>query len=547
MAALLLYLASLTPSLIPRSWLFQGLVSGLSIATGYAVGVVTSWIVRWLGVRISVSPRAARVGWLVFAGIAAASIATFLVLGARWQSRLRELFGMDEVNPGYILVFVGAMLLALLLVIAGRGLRVLIKRLAVLLDRWIHTTAAHVISAAIVLALTVLLINGTVVRYFMGWMDDVYSAIDEGTKEGVTQPMDPSRSGSPSSLVAWENLGSQGRTFVGTGPTVEELAEFAAMRGSDSEPLTPIRVYAGLDAADELEDAAQLVVDELNRTNAWDRSVLVVTTTTGTGWVDPAMADTLELMHGGDTAVAGMQYSYLPSWVSFIANKKLPPTAGKALFDAVYAAWSELPSEERPELYVFGESLGSYGGQDAFSGLHDMSERTDGALWVGTPNMASNWQFFTENRDAGSYEYAPVFQGGAQVRWSTATHDATDLWNLGPRWNRPHVVYVQHPSDAVTWWSSDLIWHEPDWLKEPPGHDVLPELRWVPGVTFWQLTMDLLHAADVPAGHGHKYWLEYIDAWEAVTSPTGWTASDSEMLRKIMIERAELEEITIHP
>ena len=36
------------------------------------------------------------------------------------------------------------------------------------------------------------------------------------------------------------------------------------------------------------------------------------------------------------------------------------------LFDAVYERWVRLPSDRRPELYVFGESLGSFGGETAF-------------------------------------------------------------------------------------------------------------------------------------------------------------------------------------
>src|SRR5690606_37390016 len=114
------------------------------------------------------------------------------------------------------------------------------------------------------------------------------------------------------------------------------------------EAKMPIRVYAGLDSTEggELDDVAALVVTELDRTNAWAREVLVVTTTTGTGWVDPAMSESIELMHAGDTAIAAMQYSFLPSWVSFVADRATPPEAGKALFEAVYAAWSERPKDD---------------------------------------------------------------------------------------------------------------------------------------------------------------------------------------------------------
>src|SRR5699024_11043325 len=95
-----------------------------------------------------------------------------------------------------------------------------------------------------------------------------------------------------------------------------------------------------------------------------------------------------------------------------------PPAAGKALFEAVYAEWSQLPADNRPRLLVFGESLGSYGSQEAFSGLQDVAERTDGALWFGTPNFTENWRYLTSRRDEGSPMYKPVYHDGRTVRWS---------------------------------------------------------------------------------------------------------------------------------
>ena len=54
---------------------------------------------------------------------------------------------------------------------------------------------------------------------------------------------------------------------------------------------------------------------ELERTGGFDRAVLAVIATTGTGWVNPAVPAALEYLYAGDTAVVAMQYSYLPSWI----------------------------------------------------------------------------------------------------------------------------------------------------------------------------------------------------------------------------------------
>lgn len=536
-AAVLFFLGSLTPSLIPRTWPYQAVASGMSIASGYALGTFVGWLSRKLGVRPRWSPRWRRAGWVVFAGVGLGSVVAMMVLDVRWQSDLRELFGMPDVEPAFALVVVVALALALVALIVARALWFAIRAVAVLLDRWLPAVLAQVLAAVVVIVLAVLLVDGTVVRYVTNSMNAAYAAIDEGTEPGVTEPKAPERSGSPDSSVAWDSLGSQGRTFVAGGPSQHDLITFARQRGADLAVQVPIRVYAGLESAPDPSDTAALVVDELDRTDAWDRAVLVVATTTGTGWVDPSMADTIELMHGGDTAIAAMQYSYLPSWVSFVANRDTPPAAGKALFEAVYEAWSQRPEDDRPRLLVFGESLGSYGGQGAFSGLQDLSERTDGALWVGTPNFTENWRYFTDNRDPGSYEYSPVYREGEQVRWGTDVGDAADVWRLGPRWGEPRVVYVQHASDGVVWWSPDLILHEPDWLREPPGPDVLPALRWMPFVTFWQVSMDLFVAGAVPRGHGHNYVTEYSDGWAAIAPPEGWTDADTAALREVVAQR----------
>ena len=107
-----------------------------------------------------------------------------------------------------------------------------------------------------------------------------------------------------------------------------------------------------------------------------------------------------------------MQYSYLPSWISFLADKSKAQEAGVVLFHDVYNAWSELPADHRPQLYVFGESLGSSGGHEAFASLDDMAAQTSGAVYAGTPNFTALWKSLVDGRDQGSLERLPVYQDG---------------------------------------------------------------------------------------------------------------------------------------
>jgi uncharacterized membrane protein len=357
-------------------------------------------------------------------------------------------------------------------------------------------------------------------------MNSAFSVKDDGTEEGAVEPTASERSGSPDSLVPWEDLGLQGRNFVGKGPGPEELEEFSGRPAQQ-----PVRAYVGLASAADVGDRAALAVRDLERAGGFDREVLVVVTTTGTGWVDPAASDSLEYEFNGDTAMVAMQYSYLPSWMSFLVDQVKARDAGRALFDAVYGAWAQLPPDSRPQLYVFGESLGTFGGEAAFSGVADIENRTSGVLWAGPPNFNDLWRGIVEDREDGSPEWLPIYEDGRLVRFAD---EAPDLGSPPGTWGRPRVVYLQNASDPIVWWSPRLILNRPDWLRGERGPDVLPSTVWLPFVTFWQVSADLAFSTGVPDGHGHKYQADYVDGWAEVAQPPGWTEADTERLRSLV-------------
>src|SRR5436190_16188818 len=151
--------------------------------------------------------------------------------------------------------------------------------------------------------------------------------------------------------------------------------------------MEPIRAYAGLASASDGQSRAALAVRDLQRAGGFGRKDLLVVTTTGSGWVDPALVDSFEYLSGGDCATVAIQYSYLPSWISYLVDQSKAREAGRALFDAVYGAWTKLPQDQRPRLYVAGESLGSFGGETAFSGEQSIANLTAGTLFAGPPNF----------------------------------------------------------------------------------------------------------------------------------------------------------------
>ncbi|MFI8279298.1 alpha/beta hydrolase [Streptomyces sp. NPDC085929] len=524
--ALLLACLSFTPSLLPRGGVLQGLICGISAAIGYGLGVVAAYVWRAFADREARSPS--RRSWLVLLVSAIVLFGVSFGLGQYWQHQIRRLMDVTDYSALATVAcpFVAA-LVFLLLLLAGRGLRALYRRASGLLGRWIGMRAARVVGWILVAALAWAAFSGLLLSGIVNAANEAFSLRDNETPEGVHQPTSMLRSGGPDSLVPWDSLGYQGRAFTGSGPSAQSIGAFTHRTAQE-----PIRAYAGLQTSDDTETRAARAVADLERAGGFARKNLLVMTTTGSGWVDPAAVDSYEYLANGDAASVAIQYSYLPSWMSYLVDQSKAREAGRDLFDAVYDKWSKLPQDRRPRLFVAGESLGSFGGETAFSGEADLRNRTAGTLFAGPPNFNTLFRKFSDHRDAGSPEIEPVYREGRTVRF---TYDPTAGISPTDRpWDGTRVLYLMHPSDPIVWWSPKLALSEPDWIGEQPGSDVLGSMFWIPFVTFWQVTADLPFATGVPDGHGHTYKASYVDAWNATMRPEGFTAQDLDRLRDIV-------------
>jgi len=517
---------SMTPSLLPRGPLFQGLVSGIGGASGYAIGVFAVWLFRYMWSKDS-SPPAPRRAWLILIAAGVIGMVAMVVWFHVWQDRVRDLMGIAHLKWfDYPLATALSLIVLFAVVELGQLIRRLFRFLDLRLDRVLPPRVSAVIVALLLVALTIALLNGVVVKFAMRTMNNTFATVNNETSPTSARPKTPNRSGGPGSLVSWESLGHQGRIFVAGGPTVAQLSAF-----NGSPATEPIRAYAGLDSADGITATAELAARELQRAGGLRRAVIAVGTTTGTGWINEAEADALEYMYDGNTAVVSMQYSFLPSWLSFLVDKNNARHAGQALFEAVDRLVRQLPEAQRPKLVVFGESLGSFGGEAPFMSLNNVLARTDGALFSGPTFQNTIWNDLTETRDAGSPEWLPVYDHGSHARFVARPED---LGRPDTAWNRPKVVYLQHASDPIAWWNPELLFREPDWLREKRGYDVLPETEWIPVVTFLQVSADMAVAVDVPQGHGHVYVADVANGWAAVLQPPGWTPAKTAKLRPLL-------------
>lgn len=517
---------SLTPSLLPRGPLFQALVSGFSGAIGYGLGVFSVWLVRYMRSKES-SPPPPRWAWKVLIPVAVVGQVLMAIWFHVWQDDVRDLMGVPHLQwYDYPLAAVLSFIVLFTVVEIGQAIRILVSFLVGQLDRIAPFRVSATIVVVVLVVLTITLLNGVVIKFTMRTLNNTFATANNEMNPDNAPPKTPQRSGGPQSLVSWESLGHQGRIFVNGGPSVDQLTSFNAAPATE-----PIRAYAGLKSADGITATAELAARELQREGGLQREIVAVATTTGTGWINEAEASALEYMYNGNSAIVSMQYSFLPSWLSFLVDKENARHAGQALFEAVDRLIRQLPEGHRPKLVVFGESLGSFGGEAPFMSLNNVLARTDGALFSGPTFNNTIWTDLTATRDAGSPEWLPIYDDGHNVRFVARPNN---LDRPKDPWGAPRVVYLQHASDPIAWWTPDLLFSEPDWLRERRGYDVLPQTNWIPVVTFLQVSADMAVAVDVPDGHGHRYVADVANGWAAVLSPPGWTPEKTERLRPLL-------------
>ena len=499
---------SVTPSLVPRAWFLQALVTGLCVVTGYGLGAFVGWAYRAL--RLPNLPAGVRsVAWRV---LAALSLVVLLVggwLGWRWQSDQRELLGMDTAVPMVWVVapLLGLLVAALLLGI-GRAVKALGRTVFRPLGRRLPVRVAWLIAIVVTVVVTYLLFSGLLIGNLISAADSIFASNNKDDKPGVVNPQVATRTGGPTSGVTWESIGREGRAFVASGPTAGEIAAVVG----DPAAVEPVRAFVGLETAPTPAERAQIAVAELRRLGGFQRGAIAVAGTTGSGWIDPKVADALDYATHGDVATVSTQYSYLPSWLSFLVDRSRAATNAEQLLTAVRVELDGMPADQRPELYVYGESLGAFSTDNAFTSVEDMSTTTDGALLVGPPSFDATWQKVVAGRAAGSPVWKPVYGDGALVRVATTKAELTDQ-TLTWRTDNP-IIYLTHASDPIVAWTADHA----AWL-DPRGPDVSPAVVAWPVVAGWQATVDQFNANGVPAGHGHVYDETVVTAWSEIVGP----------------------------
>ncbi len=329
-------------------------------------------------------------------------------------------------------------------------------------------------------------------------------------------------SGDPESYVSWDSLGREGRrhvvTYVRPQPMLDKPAE---VRGTARPELsirtvmqeeakaTPIQIFVGLDSGETATDRVNLALAEMDRTDAWSRSLLMLISPTGTGYVNYVAVASAQYMTLGDCATITLQYSKRPSPLSLgkIGDAK---EQNRLLWLRILERVRLMAPKDRPKIVVFGESLGAHTSQAAFQGWGTLGPEAlgiDCALWIGTPE-GSAWRHELVGPDRPDVDKDIVAVVNDYEQFVALGADAKE---------KARYVLLSHDNDGVTRFGASLINRRPIWLgPERPRMQEVPErsprgipasMRWRPLTTFFQLLIDMKNA-QIPGSYrawAHDY------------------------------------------
>lgn len=329
-------------------------------------------------------------------------------------------------------------------------------------------------------------------------------------------PTSPHVTTGPASIVAFDDIGKEGRRFVLMALTPEEISDVM-----DEPAKAPVRAVAGFGTTADLAERARIAVTELERLGGFNRSLIVVAAPTGVGYVSYSFAEALEYLTRGDCAIVVPQYALVPSALAL--NRT---AAGVRLQTMVLTGIKErialMPAAARPRVYQFGESLGAEVALDvAADGTHRFDELgLAGGLYLGTPFRTKLWERWLD--DPQGLDPGHILGQVAQ---------ASEIKDLPETVRHVQVIHTDDPINKFDYAS---VVRPPRWMgpphTRPPG--VPRETVFRPVVTFVISLIDLKNGMDTKPGHFQRVGHDYrIELREAVTETFQLSASPRQAAR----------------
>lgn len=353
-----------------------------------------------------------------------------------------------------------------------------------------------------------------------------------------TPPDNPYVSAGTNSISPFDELGLQGRRFV-TDVVTPDLIESTM---GEKAIAHPIRCFVGVNS-DPLYPSgrSEMMLDEMERLGAFDRSNLLLFCPTGTGWVDQTMIEAMELFTRGDVATACIQYGRGPSFLE-VQKVALGRTQFRGLLWGVRMRLAAMPEKKRPKVVIFGESLGSWSSSDVvmYQGIEGFDHYgIDHALWFGLVGLAK-WSKTGMREGRGNL----VSPGMVKAFDNFGEYEKLSKEERA----KLRAVIVDHDNDPIAAMSFRWAVKRPPWLDGTErGRNVPEGMQWVPFITFVQIMIDAMNAMRVVPGHfksfGHDYRGDTADFVHAAYQLPAVTKEQKrevhETLLKLEVERGE--------
>jgi len=520
---------SYEPSLMPRSAIDQGLITGGSFLTGFVAGAASGRLIRFVpffgsssGLRLAGlatagirsaemlrvqldpedAPHSETAGWVEMGGevIGSLTLSGFAEEASTPLGKLTTAAAVamssatdvqsalshrdDEPDARYILTSIGvaAGLNAAVAGLAG------VVYLGALIPRRFASSRGTGLVLSLIGGIATIGALGVAMRVAGSRTLAGIEASNAQTEIAYAAAPDASTvSGSTFSLAGYDTLGLQGRRLVSE---ITPPDAFVDVMGAPSVS-DPVRTYVGMDSAISQDDRVELAIQEFRRAGGFDKSLIIAASPAGTGYVNYIAIEAAELMSMGDVATIAVQYGGLPSMLSM--NRIEEATTLYA--NLLVRLREEIERLGRDiTLVAYGESLGALTSQNGVSLASDVDGLIiDAALWVGTPYGSPLFETLTE-------------QEGAVV------HDSYDdyLDSADPAGPGPRITFLNHDNDPVTKFTPVDAYRMPQWLEPVDrGRGTNPYQRWLPGIALWQGLIDTKNAATVIPGEfystGHDY------------------------------------------
>ena len=325
-------------------------------------------------------------------------------------------------------------------------------------------------------------------------------------------PTSPHVSAGPSSRMPFSSIGKEGRRFVLMALTATDIQDVM-----DEPAMDPVRIVGGFESASDLDERADLILDDMDTCGAFDRSLIAIGVPTGVGYFNYTIAEALEYLTRGDCAIVVPQYALVPSALALAETSEAELLTRKVL-RRIQDRLSAVPEQDRPDVVLIGESLGANVAMDVAiddAGAPDMAVMAKlgvaGGLYLGVPFRTKVWRAWREDPDG--------VDPSQLLQWVSEPSEII----TAPNGQRSHVMVIHH-DDPVNKYGFAMVFQPPWWMGNPNTRPPLVprESKFRPFTSFILATIDLFNGMNSKPGTFERRAHDYrIDAREGLQRAFG--------------------------